>query len=85
MVALALIMYASDMDDVLPPTDRLQDIMPYLKDQSILNGFVYDYSGERNMSKVENPGETVIGYMPGNGGRAVVYIDGHVKWVPDKP
>ncbi|MCE9558439.1 MAG: hypothetical protein K8R88_05760, partial [Armatimonadetes bacterium] len=85
MVALALIMYASDMDDVLPPTERLQDIMPYLKDQSILNGFVYDYSGERNMSKVENPGEMVIGYMPGNGGRAVVYIDGHVKWVPDKP
>jgi prepilin-type processing-associated H-X9-DG protein len=24
-----------------------------------------------------------LGFVPGPGGRAVVYADGHVEWVPD--
>lgn len=27
--------------------------------------------------------ETELGYVTGPGGRAVIYVDGHVKWVED--
>ena len=83
--ALALIMNAADHDDTLVASngDWRSAIGPYLKNDQILNGFVYTYGGGP-MSAIENPAETVVGYTPGPGGRAVAYADGHVKWIPDK-
>src|SRR5207237_1148307 len=42
--------------------------------------------GERGGAPAgESPAETVLGYASGTGGRAVVYADGHAKWIPDGP
>ncbi|MGV3617114.1 MAG: hypothetical protein ACO1SV_17440 [Fimbriimonas sp.] len=84
--ALALIMYAADNDDNLLATSaNWQDtIMPYIKNREILNGFVYTFAGGP-ATGIEAPAETPIGYMPGPGGYAVAYADGHVKWRTDKP
>ena len=81
--ALAAIMFAADNDDNFPPSAGWQDRMsPYLKDSNLLNGFVYSLNGQ-NASSFDKPAESVLGYIKGPGGRAVAYVDGHVKWVND--
>lgn len=79
-VALGLIMYAMDNDDNLPGGNLPDDLNAYLKDPSLTDGFVYTFTGG-NMSQVESPATTELGHIDGNGGRAVVYVDGHVQWV----
>ena len=79
--ALALIMYASDYDDVYPGS-LPGDLDAYTKDSSILDGFIYTFQGG-NMSDIASPAETEMGYIEGPGGRAVAYTDGHVKWIPN--
>lgn len=83
-VALGLLMYAGDMDDMLPSNkaDIANLIAPYLKDSSLTSGFVYSFQGGL-MTDVEKPAETIMGYIGGAGGRAVIYMDGHVKWQSD--
>lgn len=85
-VGLALLMYASDADDVmLGRNDNWQTtIMPYLKDASLMSGFVLTFQGG-SMNSVESPASEMLGYIDGPGGRAVVYVDGHAKWLPNKP
>lgn len=82
--ALASLMYGADYDDVLPGAGQdIQDILaPYTKNADILKDFVYVFTGG-DMSKVEKPAETVLGYIRHRGGRAVAYLDGHVVWIPD--
>ncbi len=84
--ALAALMYAADNDDVFPANggDVQGRLYPYLKSRDILNGFSYTFRGG-NMTEIENPATTELGYVSGPGGRAVAYTDGHVKWVPDTP
>ncbi len=80
-VGLSFIMLASDMDDMLPDkaTNWQSQIDPYLKNNSISADFVYSFPGG-NISKIDKPAETILGYVPGPGGRAVVYADGHARW-----
>ena len=80
---LALIMYAADYDDIFPSSQaNLSSILdPYLKDSSLLAGFVYTYPGGP-ISNITDPSNTQIGYVDGGDGRAIVYADGHAKWVP---
>ncbi|MCB8933416.1 MAG: hypothetical protein H6534_08250 [Chthonomonadaceae bacterium] len=81
--ALALIMYASDYDDVFPPAgDISSQIMPYLKNADLLQGFSYTYKGGP-MKDIEQPAQTELGFVQGNGGRAILYADGHVVWKKD--
>lgn len=83
-VGLGLMMYASDNDDELPPADGLNDrVMPYIKNAEILDGFIYTYKGPPNMNSIDKPSETELGFIRGNGGSAVLYADGHVRWKPD--
>jgi hypothetical protein len=81
---LALIMCAADMDDTLLPNNgNWQDALtPYLGDKSLLDGFNYTYGGGP-MANIESPATTMIGFVNGPGGRAVVYADGHAKWIPN--
>ncbi|AIE87280.1 hypothetical protein OP10G_3912 [Fimbriimonas ginsengisoli Gsoil 348] len=81
---LALIMFGADNDDKLPGVgdNFLDKINPYVKNPSLLNGFVFSLAGA-DLSKVDNPASTELGYIPGPGGRAVVYADGHAKWIPN--
>lgn len=83
-VGTALMIYASDYDDNLPTDRDLNGILdPYLKNSDLLAGFNYTFKGG-NLQKVDKPAETELGYVIGPGGRAVVYADGHARWVPDK-
>jgi prepilin-type processing-associated H-X9-DG protein len=84
-VALAALMYSADNDDNLPGKGaNINDLLnPYSKNQEIFSGFVYSFGGG-NLAKVDNPATTELGYITLNGGRVVAYLDGHVKWVPDK-
>jgi prepilin-type processing-associated H-X9-DG protein len=80
-VGIGILMYAADWDDMLPTPDGLADkIAPYIKDVGLLDGFVYTFQGGL-ATDIESPTETQLGYVDGVGGRAVVFADGHVKWV----
>jgi hypothetical protein len=81
---LGLMMYAQDYDENFPhdPGNVKEAIYPYIKNNDVIADFVYTYKGPLEMSKVEKPAETAMGYIPSPGGRAVVYADGHVKWEP---
>lgn len=81
-VGLALIMYASDNDDFMPISDITEAVMPYCKNEEILNGFIYTYQGG-NLSDLKDPANTPLGFIKGPGGTATVYADGSVRWKED--
>jgi hypothetical protein len=82
-VGLGLFMLGADMDDKLPgQSDFASAIQPYLKDADLLNGFKYLFQGG-NMANIASPADTPFGYTAGPGGRAMVYADGHVRWIPN--
>jgi hypothetical protein len=78
-VALAAMMYAADYDDTLPPDLGIDKLGPYINNDKVFDGFVFVYGGG-DLGKVADPANTVLGYIDGPGGRAVAYLDGHVKW-----
>jgi prepilin-type processing-associated H-X9-DG protein len=82
-VALGLLMFSTDNDDVLPGSGGLDSLLPYLKDSSLLDGFNYTPPANLNSSQWTSPSETVVGTVLGPGGSAVAYGDGHVKWHPN--
>jgi prepilin-type processing-associated H-X9-DG protein len=84
-VALALIMYATDYDDQLPSNAAgWQDLVePYCKNKEFFEGFQYTFAGG-DMTKVEYPAATEMGFIPVDGGRIVAYLDGHVEFRPDR-
>lgn len=82
--AIAMIMYATDHEEVLPgsQTGLSGELEPYLRGdaaQGILEGLAYTYQG-RTLSDAKDPSSTELGYIPGPSGRAVLYVDGHVEW-----
>lgn len=83
-VALAAIMFSADNDDRLPSNkeDIQKLLLPYLRNQSIFDGFVYTFAGGFTQD-IELPSKTELGYISMPGGRVVAFADGHVKWVPD--
>lgn len=83
-VGLAMLMYAADYDDemVINNGDWMDNVLPYIKNRGVMDGFTYTYSGG-NMTEIKDPANTEMGYKEGPGGRAVVYADGHVKWIPN--
>jgi hypothetical protein len=82
-VALSVLMFAQDHDEVLPGPDGLLDkLMPYVKNQSVFAGLVYTFAGGK-LGDVKAPAETVLGYIPGPGGKTEIYVDGHVVWKKD--
>ncbi|MBS1705111.1 MAG: hypothetical protein JST40_04500 [Armatimonadetes bacterium] len=83
-VGLALIMRASDWDEQLPDASNWsKEIGPYLKNESISAEFIFTFTGPSDMTKIADPANTELGYIPVEGGRAVVYADGHAKIVMD--
>jgi len=85
-VGLALIMYCNDYDDNYPSNkgNWQSQVDPYLKNMDIMNGFVLTFPGG-SATAIESPAETQLGFIPGPGGKAVVFTDGHAKWIPDPP
>ena len=81
-IGVALAMYASDADDAMPPSEAnvSETVQPYAKNRNVFDGFVYTFGGPLPAS---DRGSVPLGYIPGAGGRVVVYADGSVRWVPD--
>ena len=77
-------MYSNDYDDnyVSNAGNWQNQIEPYIKNMEMLDGFNLTFPGGSALS-VENPAETVMGFLEGPGGRAVAYADGHVRWIPN--
>ena len=66
--------------DQLPGPDAFRSaVSPYLKNDKLLDGFVYTFPGG-SINKIQSPAETELGYVDTSGGRAVVYADGHAKF-----
>jgi hypothetical protein len=80
---LGLLMYSSDYDDILPPNGGFDSVDPYMKNQDITDSFTYTPPGNLGTGSMQNPSGTVLGYVEGPGGRAIVYGDGHVGWSPN--
>ena len=84
-LGLGILMYANDNNETYPSSQDVASLIgPYLGGTSMCDGFVYVQDGGR-LADIEAPAETVIGYLPAPGGRAVMYADGHVKWWPETP
>lgn len=81
-VGMALLMYAADNDDFLPAGAFREAILPYLKDEGPLEGFIYTYQGGK-WDDLREPGNTPLGFIKGPGGTATVYADGSVRWKDD--
>ncbi|MGC4044520.1 MAG: hypothetical protein QM758_12065 [Armatimonas sp.] len=80
-IGLAILMYSQDYDETLPPGGGIEDIIqPYLRDRGIMDGFQFTYSGSSDINKIEKPADTILGFISGPGGRAVIYADGHARW-----
>lgn len=82
----ATMIYSADYDGCFPLSgSHARDaLMPYLKNLGILDSVVWTNMTGQNSGKLENPQETILGYVLGPGGRAVLYADSHVVWVPDE-
>lgn len=81
-IAIAFILLSADSDDIMPVQEGwLEKVLPYTKNRELLNRFSYTFKGgdvsTLDGSKVE------LGFIMGLGGRAVAYVDGSVKWIPN--
>lgn len=85
-VATGFLIYSADNDDTLPSnrSDWQSMIAPYLRNNKLMEGFVYSFKGGSLMD-VENPSQTELGFISMPGGRIVAYVDSSVRWVPDVP
>jgi hypothetical protein len=83
-LGLAAHMYAQDHNESLPTGDDINaKLGEYVKNGSIFDGFNYTFSGGP-IKDIDSPAETELGFVSSQGGRAVIYVDGHVKWRPDR-
>jgi hypothetical protein len=84
-LAVGLLMYSQDYDETLPDagSDIQSLIMPYLKNQSLFDGFVYTFPGGK-LSDVPEPSKTLLGHIPAEGGQIQVFVDGHVRFEPNR-
>jgi hypothetical protein len=83
-LGLAALMYSQDYDDALPTGENINSKLdPYIKNNSLFDGFSYTFPGGA-LKDIEKPSETELGFVTGPGGKAVIYVDGHVKWRSDK-
>lgn len=84
-VGTALLIFAADNDNKLPGPEQMPDCLKlYLKDDALLQGFQYTFGGG-TLESIKNPAETTIGYIPGPGGFAWLFGDGHVVWKIEPP
>ena len=87
-LANVLYSYASKNDKTLPPSgaNLLGALAPYLEDPSIVRGFSYTPPPQLvSFPNFKNGGTLAIGYRAGDGGKTVLYADGHAAWQDDPP
>jgi hypothetical protein len=80
-IALSLTQLASDQNGEFPSTGDIGNTLrSRLPDAGMTERLVYTFSGGQIDSAAR--ASTVLGYVPGPGGRANIHADGHVAWVP---
>ncbi|QYK52296.1 MAG: hypothetical protein KF824_08500 [Fimbriimonadaceae bacterium] len=83
-VGTAMMIYGADYDDCFPLAQGwAESIYPYIKNNSLTDGFVYMLNGE-NMTEIEDITGTIIGFIETPYGTAYVRGDSSVVW-KDKP
>ena len=82
-LSMASLMYAQDYDDTLPGAgaDIQSLVMPYLKSERLFEGFQYTFPGGK-ISDYQEPAKTPLGFIPVEGGKIQVFLDGHVIFEP---
>jgi len=86
-VGTALHMFAADHDDRFPTSEEWaggDGVYPYIKNRSIMEGFVYTFAGGA-FDSITNPSGTMVGYVAGPGGFAVTFADSSVRWLKELP
>lgn len=80
-VALAMLMYASDYDDIAVPnqSDWKDLVEPYIRRSDFFDSFEYTFAGGA-ITDVRDPSAAQLGYIPVTGGRVVAFLDGHVEF-----
>jgi hypothetical protein len=79
-VAMGMMIYGADFDDLLPPSNGWQDtVLPYLKNRNLMEGFTYEMNGQ-DLTKITDPSKQRLGFIEGRFGRAITFADGHVIW-----
>ncbi len=84
-IGLAILMYVQDYDETFPPNsvDVQALLMPYLRNEMVFSfpgtNFVY-LLNTNSMASIDRPAETMVGFIQAPGGRAVIWVDGHVTW-----
>ena len=82
-VGIGFIIYGSDNDNVLPGAEGWENkLNPYVKNRDLMYDFNYTFRGG-DINLINDPAGTELGFAIGPGGRAVVYLDGHAKWIPN--
>jgi prepilin-type processing-associated H-X9-DG protein len=87
-IAMAALMWGQDNNNEYPGagSDMKALLTPYLRSTDVFDGtgggFQYTFGGGA-MGSIERPSEEHLGYFDGPGGRAYVFADGHVTWVPN--
>lgn len=84
-LGLAAHIYAQEHDEQLPGADQpvAQLLREYAKADALYEGFVYTFPGGK-LADVAEPSKTLLGYVMGPGGRAEIFVDGHVVWKKDE-
>lgn len=84
-IGLALHMYAQDFDETFPGSgdDVVGKIRPYLGNSEFASKLVFTFPGG-TIASIKEPNKTELGYVPGAGGRAIIFADGHVQWKADE-
>lgn len=86
-IGQAIHMFATDNDERLPaPNEFADSLKEYIHEENALwlQLFQYTHTGG-SLNGIDNPSEAMLGYLPGPGGFAVVYADGHTQWKSGAP
>lgn len=82
-VGVALLICSADNDDSMPTQENWEEmVFPYAKDRELLKRFTYVFKGGPTEG-IKNEDTVELGFILGPGGRAVVYLDGSAKWIPN--
>jgi prepilin-type processing-associated H-X9-DG protein len=80
-VGTAARMYMYDNNETFPGPDGIEaNLSRYAGSAEIFQGLNYTFAGG-NLADIDSPAATILGNVAGPGGSAVVFADGHVKWV----
>lgn len=82
----ALQIYTADYDGVLPfsGASAKESVMPYIKSAKILDSVIWNNVTGQTLASISDPAGYELGYVPGPGGRAIIFADGSVGWRPDR-